>query len=377
MQREQEIATLIGGIYDATLDPLLWPSVLKKAAAFVRGYSAALYSKDGTSDSGTVYYDDGGIDPHYKQLYFDKYVRLDPTTSAMQLAEIGEPMGGFDLIPYEDMVATRFYKEWVEPQGMTDSINAILDRTLTSVASFVVFLDKSYGITDEKARQRMRLITPHIRRAVLISRVIELKTTQADTFAKMLDGLSAAMFLVDAGGRIVHANLAGHEMLDNGTFIRSASGRLAAIDPEADRTLKDVFTASGVDDSAVGTKGISVPLISGAGEQVLAHALPLRSGVRRDTGNAYHATAALFVHKSATDTPAPPQILAKTFKLTPMELRVLLAIVEVGGTPEVAEVLGVAPSTVASHLKRLYAKTGANRQADLVKVVAKFASPLV
>ena len=60
-----------------------------------------------------------------------------------------------------------------------------------------------------------------------------------------------------------------------------------------------------------------------------------------------------------------------------MELRVLLAIVEVGGTPEVAESLGLAPSTVASHLKRVYAKTGTNRQADLVKVVAKFASPLV
>jgi DNA-binding CsgD family transcriptional regulator len=55
---------------------------------------------------------------------------------------------------------------------------------------------------------------------------------------------------------------------------------------------------------------------------------------------------------------------------------VLLALVEVGGAPEVAEALGVAPSTVRTHLKRLYAKTGASRQADLVKLVAKFSSPL-
>jgi DNA-binding CsgD family transcriptional regulator len=83
------------------------------------------------------------------------------------------------------------------------------------------------------------------------------------------------------------------------------------------------------------------------------------------------------VHKAALDAPAPPETIAKTFKLTPAELRVLLGVVEVGGAPEVAEALGIAASTVTTHLKHLYAKTGTSRQADLVKLVAKFSSPLV
>jgi DNA-binding CsgD family transcriptional regulator len=58
-------------------------------------------------------------------------------------------------------------------------------------------------------------------------------------------------------------------------------------------------------------------------------------------------------------------------------LRVLMAIVEVGGVPEVAVALGVAESTVKTHLGRLFVKTGAGRQADLVKVVAGFATPLI
>ena len=60
-----------------------------------------------------------------------------------------------------------------------------------------------------------------------------------------------------------------------------------------------------------------------------------------------------------------------------MELRVLLAIVEVGGVPEVAEALGIAETTVKTHLHRTYQKTGINRQADLVKLVAAFSNPLV
>jgi DNA-binding CsgD family transcriptional regulator len=70
-------------------------------------------------------------------------------------------------------------------------------------------------------------------------------------------------------------------------------------------------------------------------------------------------------------------VIAKAYKLTPMELRVLLAIVEVGGVPEVAEALGVAETTVKTHLGRVYKKTGTGRQADLVKLVAAFSSPLL
>jgi len=48
----------------------------------------------------------------------------------------------------------------------------------------------------------------------------------------------------------------------------------------------------------------------------------------------------------------------------------------VGGAPEVAEALGIAETTVKFHLKHLFEKTGAGRQADLVKLVAGHMSPL-
>jgi len=68
--------------------------------------------------------------------------------------------------------------------------------------------------------------------------------------------------------------------------------------------------------------------------------------------------------------------MAKTFKLTVTESRVLSAIVDVGGVPEVARVLGIAQSTVKTHLGHVYEKTGAGRQLDLVKLVAGYLSPL-
>jgi DNA-binding CsgD family transcriptional regulator len=131
------------------------------------------------------------------------------------------------------------------------------------------------------------------------------------------------------------------------------------------------------DDAAVGVKGIAVPLMALDGERHVAHVLPLTSGARRRAATSYAAAAAVFVQKATLDTPSPQELIVKLYKLTPAELRVLLAIVQVGGVPETAETLGVAESTVKTHLHRVFEKTGAKRQADLVKLMAGYASPLV
>jgi hypothetical protein len=64
----------------------------------------------------------------------------------------------------------------VRPQGLVDSIGVVLDRSDTTAAGFVVFRHQHDGLADEEARRRMRLLTPHIRRAVLIGNVINLCT---------------------------------------------------------------------------------------------------------------------------------------------------------------------------------------------------------
>jgi DNA-binding CsgD family transcriptional regulator len=377
MDETELFSAMIGDIYDAALDASLWTNVLKKTRRFVGGRAASLVSKDASSNSGNVYYDDGGIDPYYVQLYFRKYIKLDPCTVGHFFAQIGEPVATADLLPYDEFLETRMYKEWARPQGLVDCVMSVLDKSVTSVALFCVFRHERDGIVDDEARRRVRLIVPHIRRAVLIGKVVDLKTAEAATLAASLDGLSAGMFLVDETGRIVHANAAGLLILRSSSYLCAAGGRLVASCPEADRLLSGTFSAAGNGDAAVGTKGIALPLTAQDGERHIAHVLPLTSGARRRASASYAAVAAVFVHKAALDKPSVPEAIAKAYKLTPTELRVLLAIVEVGGVPEVAEALGIAGTTVKTHLGHLFDKTGTGRQADLVKLVAGFSSPLL
>jgi DNA-binding CsgD family transcriptional regulator len=212
---------------------------------------------------------------------------------------------------------------------------------------------------------------------VLIGRVIDLKTAEADSLADSVDGISAGMFMVDASARIVHANASGHAMLAQGSPLRAVGGKLAPNDASAEQGLNEVYAMAERGDAAVGVKGIAIPLMALDGKRYVAHVLPLTSGARRRAGATYAAAAAVFVHKAALDAPSPQEVIGKLYKLTPTELRVLLAIMQVGGVSEVAEALGIAESTVRTHLLRLFAKTGAKRQSDLIKLVASYTNPLV
>jgi DNA-binding CsgD family transcriptional regulator len=368
---QQRLSDLIGVIYDAAIDPSLWECAIERAAYFVGGTGAALINKDVGARNADSQHEFG-----FQRLPVALFEPIYPAAEPHFLGDIEQPIATTDLIPFGELRETELYREWAQPQGIVDFISAVLDRTTISSAIFGVFRHERNGLVDDRARRQMRLIAPHIRRAVLIGRMFEFKAGEVATFVDALDGLSTGMYLVDAEGRLIHANAAGRALLAAGDILRSAGGRLVASDTRVQRTLRDVFAAAGLGDAAVGIKGIAVSLIGKDDERYVAHALPLTSGARRRAGIDRAAAAALFVRRAALVASSASQVIGETFKLTPTELRVLLAITEVGGIPQVATAFGVADTTVRTHVNRLFEKTGATRQADLVKLVAGYTTPL-
>ncbi len=375
MDEGDKLSNLIGDIYDAALDGALWPSVLERMTGFVVGHGATLFYKNASLRTGGALFE-WGMDPAYRDLYFERYVQLDAATVRHCFATIDEPMATADLVPYDEFLESRFYREWARPQDLVDFVAVVLDKSAASAALFGVFRHKRHGIVDDDARRRMRLLAPHVRRAALIGRLIDLKSAEAAAVADALDTVNAGVFLVDTAKSVVHANTAGQAMVQSGHLLRAPGGTLTAGDGVADTILAGAIAAAQAGDRAVGTDAIAVSLGKQDGVPFVAHVLPLTSGARRQAGQRHSAVAAVFVRKTSMEGPLLPEVIAHTYRLTPTELRVLLAIVEVGGVPDVAQALGIAETTVKTHLGRVYQKTDTRRQADLVKLVAGFSSPL-
>jgi DNA-binding CsgD family transcriptional regulator/PAS domain-containing protein len=376
MDEAEHVSRLIGDVYDAALDPASWPKALEKTCRYVEGMASILLSQDSAQKTAEFHFS-WGDDPEYTRSYQDTYVKMNPLLLPMVLTtETGSVVANSDLLPIEEFRTTRFYQEWAQPQGYLDAVSATLDKSATGYAALAVTRHERDGLVDDGMRRRMQLLAPHFRRAVAIGKVIEANKVEAATLADALDGLAAGMFLVDASGRIVHANARGHAIVAEAKVLKGLGGRLSAIDLQADKTLADVFTTADAGDVALGAKGIAVPLAARDGERWVAHVLPLTSGARRQASVCYAAVAAVFVREAALDLHSPLETLSDLYELTPAELRVLMAIVEIGGVPDVAPVLGISETTVKTHLRRLFEKTGTKRQADLVKLVAAFMSPL-
>ena len=221
MDDGDKLSNLIGDIYDAALDGALWPGVLEKITGFIGGHGATLFYKNASLRTGGALFD-WGMDPVYRDLYFERYVQLDPATVRHCFATVDEPMATADLVPYDEFLQSRFYREWARPQGLVDFVAVVLDKSATSAALFGVFRHKRHGIVDDEARHRMRLLAPHVRRAALIGRLIDLKSAEAAAVADALDAVNAGVFLVNAEQCLIHANAAGQAMVDAGDLLRRA-----------------------------------------------------------------------------------------------------------------------------------------------------------
>jgi DNA-binding CsgD family transcriptional regulator/PAS domain-containing protein len=370
----EELALLIGLIYDAALDPSLWPWALERSAGYLGAADAMLFSQD-TTWEGRFYFH-WNDDPEYTRLFFEKYAKINPITPLLMMTGVGETYAGSRIMPREELTQSQFYREWVVPQDRVDFVATTLDRSAAGVATAFFGRSTAQGLVDDGVMRRMALLAPHLRRAVLIGRVIDTHRTQVAALSDTLDGLASGVFLVDERGAIRYANAAAREMLKREDIAIGPRGVPTPAKGDSDRALREIFAIAGANPADDAPNTIAVPFAMSTGEAHLAHVLPLNSGARRVASVTYGAVAAVFVRKATIDVPTPVEAVARLYNLSPSELRVLYAVVEVGGVPAMAAMLGISEATVKTHLQHLFEKTGASRQIDLVKIVAAHASPL-
>jgi DNA-binding CsgD family transcriptional regulator/PAS domain-containing protein len=361
-----ELSDVIGDIYDAAIDPTLWPAALGSICAYVGGSSAVLFWHDAATEHSEALHL-FNEDPTYTRLYFEKYLPMNPMFPAATFVDLGVVVADEDIMPASELVKTRFYKEWIKPQGITGALAVNLEKGTTRTSLINIRLSTS---TTQEMRSRLGVLVPHLQRATAISKLFDQNKATEKLFANTLNHVEAAVFLVSANAGIVFANEAAERMLAQGALVKKQSNALRAVAPEANRILVDIFSAAEEGDESVGIRGIAVPLTDALDERWFAHVLPLTSGRRRQAGDNYAAVAAVFIRKTAPNALSPLEGFAKLYKLTAGEVRVFDAVLKVNGVKAIAELLGLSQATVKTHLQSLFRKTATGRQSELIKLAA-------
>jgi DNA-binding CsgD family transcriptional regulator len=197
-----------------------------------------------------------------------------------------------------------------------------------------------------------------------------------DTLSATLDLLVVGIVLVDGDCRIVHANRAGMHRLEEAQAVRRCHGRLSASDPAAGSALCVAVAQAARSDGRASVKtGIATPIPDADGRDLAAWVLPLPAGLRDELGAPCPAQAAVFLRDIGDASQLPGELLARHYGITPAECRVLMLLIQGLSPYEAAGSLRCSETTVRTHLKRLFAKTGTRGQSDLMRLAMSALAP--
>lgn len=376
----EKLSTVIGKIYDSAVDPALWPDALEGACGLigaVQGTVSVLDFKQQTIRFATEW----GTDPYWMKLLIEKYAPLMPFYRMLHLLDVGEAANTqmmMDKLGDPTVRQGPFFTEWAEPAGYRDVATGIIMRTDSLIGMFTMQTPVTRDLVGPKELAIAELLTPHVRRAVTIGDLLDMKSIATAAFESTLNTLTSAVVLVDAGGRILQANQAAQTMFSASGPILSLRGELATHRAEATNALRSAIARAASNESELGYGGIGVPIRNRNGDSIahsIAHVLPLKSGTLRP-GLSLGAVAAVFVTPVLANPPPPFEALAALYDLTPTEARVMIEIASGKNRAATALALGIADSTVKTHLARVFEKTGTAEQSELAKLVASLTPPV-
>jgi DNA-binding CsgD family transcriptional regulator/PAS domain-containing protein len=372
----EKFSELVDAIYAAALDPSEWTRfgrLLTEATDSVLGGVGVV---DVTTNIFLQTYGHGIPDG-----YFERYNAVIPFNPILPYAALSKPGDIFvnsAIIPEEEFVKSHFYHAFCQPFGLRDSMILICLRSGVRVAILAVNRAVTQPLYTEADGDLLRLLAPHICRAMTISDAFDLRTIKSDALEAALDGLAAGVFLIDSQGRIIHQNRAAERMAQQGDVVTVREQRLWPVNAISRAELTAALSQCaepGIPATAdVPTIALQSTDATRAG--MIATLLPLEAASRPYASDPNKARWAVFVQDPHIMLPMPGEAFGKLYNLTPAELRVALALAP-GLTPEAAaEMLGLGLPTVRTHLQRIFSKTGTNRHTDFVRLMLATMPPI-
>lgn len=376
MIADERLSELVGGIYDCVIETDHWPETMREICAEIDCMFSGILLLD-MAEPRVHFFKEWNIDPVWQARY-DPYVpdmvslyQSDPATFSRP---IDEPMVLSRYVPDEIWKTTRLYLDWARPQGVVDSLNTVVLREFPRIGVFAANRHHSVGAATDRDVDILRLLAPHIRRAVTISDLMDLKSLQRQALAATLDACATEVIAVAGDQRIVHANLSAERMFARGEPVRSANGRLAASDAAANDCLALAISLAQRNEAAIGAAGIGVALAGPSADPTVAHVLPLARGDLRPR-LVPQAVVAVFVAQASGRPPIDVAAIAEGLGLTKAEARLLQMLVGGATLAEAAKASSIAETTAKTHLAHILSKAGVSRQVDLIALVHRLAHP--
>ena len=383
---DREYDTLVGLIYQGALEAQPWQSALPALREALDAQVVSLTLRPPTEhDQGVILNcvrpEPGGkdqgtelADPNDWQVsaYREQFFSLDPFVNLPQDRVIALE----DILNDDELTASDYYQHYLEPIGLFRILGVDTAEPGGMLARLRFSRRRKETAFDERERQLLEHITPHLRRAIEIYAKLNRTTAERDVFAGAVNQLSVASIILDEQGRILTVNPLGQALLDQGAGLSLREGHLHIegrdINKELQDALNEIIRAQQRGETSV-VRALRVPRPGGRADLGLV-IRPVPSSQWSEGQSS--PSAAVFISDPDLQESTSGQILGELFELTPAEANLATLLARGLSLAEVSVAQNISQHTARAQLKSIFAKTGVSRQAELVRLVLKSVASL-
>ena len=351
---------LQAALYGAVGADAAWTEALRvMAEAFDASCAMLVASGQGQRDSS--FYAAWNHPEAAVRAYAEHWWRHDPWLAqgvARGFFVQGAIARGSDLVAPPQLRASAFYREYLTTLPAEHLLICLVSDGLTpgmAPTAHLCFLrrpDQADFSTDDVAR--LRRLYPHVLRAFDLHWSRRRLEDQVTLLHRFLDAFDFGLLMLDPAATVTYANHAARELAATPALTRwlgSLPQRVQAHEP----------LAKLVRSCAHGQGGGRV-----LGEQtpeLIVLALPVGGPTAQPSACMLLLTTYAHMPSSALD------FVIRTFGLSQAEARLLPLLLDGNAPADIASELGIKLSTVRTQLSAIFAKTGAMRQQDLIRLL--------
>lgn len=366
-------APLLDPLYDAAIEPGMWPTFLKKASLTFSSDKAAVFVQGPQSRGASVCADIGFSEEMRRAA--QRWSPPSPWNAeihkcAAQGWYSGSPE---DVVPLEAFRQSKLYSEFFRKNDIEWAAAAVIFRPGGYTPALAFARPRSASPFNVREKQALRQLVPHLTRVFKVQGVLGLLHERNAASQHALDLMGAACMTLDSRARVISLNRRAESLIQDGTWLRLRDRRLLAAVAPQQRLLDECLLKACAfgEGHATDPGGGAVVLHSAQARSLYVSVLPYRSNWTTLEGR---PAAVLFVTTPEEQGQGEHRLWQTMFGLAPAECRVAEAMKQGLEVCEISDSMRIKVDTVRYYQKCVYRKTGVRGQGQLLRLLARLPS---
>ncbi len=368
---------LIKSIYGTLSRTGHWPEVLEEICQAFDASAVSFFEHNFGNRNGFIRYRCRHFDNATDQIYNTKMCGRNPWMRSDQPYRPETALLGTEILPNVELEKTAFYQDYLKPLGYLHRLCGVVARDGLEVQALALVRNRQMKPFRQSDKNRLQHILPHLHQAWDLRHHLDDDRSQREALLELIDYIPIACLLVNQGAQVRFLNKAAEQLLARRDGLLLTAGALTAGTSRESVRLRRMIAkvaAQGTPTSDDLGARIVISRISDRLPLLLTCYSVHRSEIdcrTIDRPGKSGALVALLVKDPDGNNLDNFDSFAAAYHLTAAEARLIGLLAAGRGLFQAAKQLGITNNTARTHMRHIYSKVGAHRQADLIRMLAK------